>query len=172
MSILTFGLLLAVMPLSLPQLSAETTVSASALSPTELTDLRYMSEEEKLARDVYLALYENWNLKIFANIAQSEQQHMDRILALLDSYGLPYPAADRGVFTDPALQELYTRLVDQGSGSIESALNVGKLIEELDISDLQAASSRTDKTDILAVFSNLEAGSRNHLNSFLRQLGN
>ena len=37
--------------------------------------LSYMREEEKLARDVYLALYEKWGIRTFLNIAKAEQQH-------------------------------------------------------------------------------------------------
>jgi hypothetical protein len=55
---------------------------------------------------------------VFANIASSEQVHTDRILALLEAYGLDDPVGDNGggVFTDPALQELYDELVALGAG--------------------------------------------------------
>lgn len=35
---------------------------AESLSEVEKTDLIYMREEEKLARDVYQTLYENWGV--------------------------------------------------------------------------------------------------------------
>ena len=53
------------------------------LSQAEIDGLLYMREEEKLARDVYQALYAEWESPAFANIAVSEQQHMDSILALI-----------------------------------------------------------------------------------------
>ena len=38
-----------------------------------------MVEEEKLAHDVYLKLYEKWGISIFSNIAVSEQNHIDEV---------------------------------------------------------------------------------------------
>ena len=43
-----------------------------------------MREEEKLARDVYLTLYDIWGTPAFNNIASSEQTHMDAVLMLID----------------------------------------------------------------------------------------
>jgi hypothetical protein len=54
----------------------DTTLSAivpGTLSPEEAAGLAYMREEEKLAHDVYLALYEQWGSTIFRSIASSEQ---------------------------------------------------------------------------------------------------
>ena len=45
------------------------------LSATEVVGLNYLREEEKLAHDVYRKLYVKWGLRIFGNIAQSEQRH-------------------------------------------------------------------------------------------------
>jgi len=68
-----------------------------------------MREEEKLARDVYLNLYEKWNLKIFYNIAQSEKTHMETVKTLLDRYDLKDPVGEDtiGVFESEKLQGLY-----------------------------------------------------------------
>jgi len=55
------------------------------LSSDEVEAISWMREEEKLARDVYLALYQKWNLRIFWNIAASEQRHMDAIGTLMPS---------------------------------------------------------------------------------------
>ena len=130
----------------------------------------HMREEEKLARDVYTALGEQWGTQIFTNIAASEQRHMDQVATLLGTYGIEDPAAGNGPgeFTDPDLQALYDRLVAQGSTSLTDALGVGKAIEELDIADLKA--SATSAEDVQAVWDRLEAGSNNHLRAFESQL--
>ena len=68
-----------------------------------------MREEEKLARDVYLNLFDAWGLTVFENISRSEQQHMDAIEKLIDNYGLEDPVVDeesRGIYVDPDLQAL------------------------------------------------------------------
>lgn len=179
----------ATVPASLPDVTTvdaegNTRVEAAALETalaalpvTELTEaeaagLRFMREEEKLAHDVYITLYETWGQPIFQNIANSEQTHTDTVLTLLERYGIEDPAAGNavGVFADPALQTLYDQLVAQGKQSLSDALKVGAAIEEIDILDLEERSAQTDKADILTVYANLTKGSRNHLRSFVSTL--
>ena len=137
-------------------------------STVEAQAVSFMREEEKLARDVYLYLYDLWGQNIFSNIAASEQQHTDATLRLLEKYGLDDPADGKleGEFTDANLQGLYDMLVAQGSGSQLDALIVGATIEDLDIYDLQHLLMDIDNEDITQVFENLMRGSRNHLRSF------
>lgn len=142
------------------------------LSADEIEGILYMREEEKLARDVYLTLYDQWSLPIFQNIANSEQTHMDAIEKLIDRYGLTDPAAgnDAGEFTDQTLQSLYDDLVAMGSQSLANALRVGAAIEEIDILDLEERVAQTDAGDIQRVYESLMKGSRNHLRSFVATL--
>jgi hypothetical protein len=147
--------------------------SQSRLAGLELTELEVsnillMREEEKLARDVYLILYDLWGADIFSNIAESEQQHMDAIENLISRYGLTDPVVDDrlGAFSNPELTELYDGFVEAGKVSLEEALKVGVMIEELDIADLEQAMSETDRPNILRVFGNLLDGSENHLDAF------
>jgi hypothetical protein len=142
------------------------------LSAEEIAGVLYMREEEKLARDVYLTLYEQWELPIFQNIANAEQTHMDAIETLVDRYGLDDPAAGNvvGEFTDPTLRSLYADLVATGSQSLNDALRVGATIEEIDILDLEEYLAQTDAGDIQRVYESLMKGSRNHLRSFVATL--
>jgi len=145
------------------------TYESDILLDDEVSDLIYMREEEKLARDVYLTLYELWDLNIFKNIASSEQKHTDSVKTLLDAYDLPDIVSDDtvGVFANDELQKLYDELVEKGSQSLSEALLVGGLIEELDILDLQEAIEKTEREDILQVYNNLLNGSYNHLQAFV-----
>jgi hypothetical protein len=147
-------------------------IEPGELSAEEAEALVWMREEEKLARDVYAALYEVWNYPVFSNISRSEQQHMDAVLALLDRYGIDDPAGDdtAGVFTSAALQELYDELVATGKQSLVDALTVGATIEDLDMADLLANLEMTDNEDISLVFESLLRGSENHIRSFVAQL--
>jgi hypothetical protein len=131
-----------------------------------------MREEEKLARDVYLTLYEQWGLPVFQNIANSEQTHMEAIKTLIDRYGLDDPVTgnDVGEFSDPTLQSLYDELTASGRESLAAALKVGAAIEEIDIIDLEEYLSKTDEADIVRVYENLMRGSRNHLRAFVSTL--
>jgi hypothetical protein len=149
------------------------TFSAMAqLDATEESDLLFMREEEKLARDTYLTLHDLWSTNIFQNIARSEQRHMDTMLDMLRYYGLEDPVTDDtvGVFANPVLAGLYDDLVARGSASLLEALHVGAYIEELDIGDLRAAIERTDEAPLISAYENLLAGSRNHLRAFVSQI--
>ncbi len=147
-------------------------VKAGNLTETEKEDLMHMVEEEKLARDVYLTLYEKWKNRIFYNIAQSEQTHLDAVRLLIEKYNLSDPTEGKGIgeFTNPKFGELYKKLINEGSNSLEDALKVGAMIEELDIVDLKNCLNHTDKVDIRTVYQNLMKGSRNHLRAFVSQL--
>jgi len=143
-----------------------------SLSQIEIKDLIHMREEEKLARDVYLTLYDKWKLPVFRNIAKSESWHMHMIKLLLDKYGLKDPIVDDkvGVFKDKNLQALYDKFVNEDSNSLIDALKVGATIEDLDIKDLEEAINESDNKDIRVVYKNLEKGSRNHMRAFIRIL--
>lgn len=143
-------------------------VATTDLSEAEAEGLSFMREEEKLARDVYLMLYEQWGIRIFQNIAKAEETHMSAVAGLLERYGLPDPAADKavGVFTNPELQALYDQLMEEGSQSLADALRVGALVEEVDIIDLEDYIDQTDNEDLLLVYQNLLKGSYNHLRAF------
>ena len=110
-------------------------VGNKALSVEEEAGLLQMREEEKLARDVYLTMFETWGHWVFSNIASSEQTHMDAVKSLLDKYNIEDPAAgkDVGEFDDGRIESLYIDLVQAGSESVVEALRVGATIEDLDI---------------------------------------
>jgi len=139
----------------------------------EVSGMLFMREEEKLARDSYLVLSDTWGLNVFANIALSEQQHMDAVKKLLVKFGLTDPVTDEsdiGTFSDPVLQELYNDLFTMGQVSPMDGLKVGALIEETDIRDIGAWIGLSSNTDIIATYESLLCGSRNHLRAFVGQI--
>lgn len=150
-------------------------IEPGSLSESEKEGILLMREEEKLARDVYLTLYEKWNVPVFANIARSEETHMDAMELLIERYGLEDPVSDearsnRGSYAQPNFNSLYAELTEKGLSSFEAALEVGALIEDLDIADLQELLSGSGNEDVKIVYQNLLKGSRNHLRSFTMQL--
>lgn len=156
-----------------------TTTPAARLTPAETETLLFVREEEKMARDVYLTLYNKWGTKVFQNIAtRSEQTHMDVMGGLIKTYGLVDPVLDNtvGAFTDPAILALYQDLVMQGSFSLLDGLKVGGFVEEFDINDLQEAIAEakagSNPADIVRAYDNLMCGSRNHLRAFVSQYEN
>lgn len=159
--------------------STDATVATDVGAPTpdrldgeEEAGLLWMREEEQLAHDVYAVLGATWGMRIFENIAASEQTHIAATVELLDRFGLDDPAADNapGTFSDPRLQELYDELVDRGESTREDALAVRATIEELDIADLRLRAAATDEPAIAEVYARLERASRNHLRAFVGQL--
>ena len=148
--------------------SGAATNTRAPLTDYEERALTYMREEEKLARDVYTALYAEWGITEFSTIADSENRHMASVERLLDRYDLPDPVAvdTPGVFENDELQAAYEQLVAQGTVSAEEAFQVGVTIEQLDIADLQELIDQTSHTDISRVMQNLLRGSQNHLAAF------
>ncbi len=153
-------------PSSAQPAADETTVASDDHGVT------YMREEEKLARDVYLALFDIWGIRTFENIAQAEQQHMDSVAYLMDQQGIEDTVAYAapGEFTIPAIKDLYNSLVEQGSKSAIDALKVGTLIEDLDIADLEEYLAGTTDPLTIQVYERLIAGSEQHMRAFMNQL--
>lgn len=148
--------------------------SRGALTAAEKQSLLAMRREEKLAHDVYVTLGATYNLRVFANISESEVRHQQAVAGLLEKYGVPDPVGQLGVgeFDDPAVKALYDQFVARGKESLTAALQVGVEIETMDIADLQAALKIVKKADIISVYENLLAGSQNHLAAFQRVLAN
>jgi len=152
---------------------ADTSIQAiptASLTVDETAGLLFMYEEEKLARDVYNALFATWGQSTFQNIAFSEQTHMDAVMALLVQYGIEVPGDAAGIFKDASLQALYNSLLTTGNLSLADALKVGATVEEVDIMDLQSHLELTVNPDIKLVYNNLMNGSYNHLRNFVKVL--
>jgi hypothetical protein len=152
--------------------SGAATTPTAALSDAEAAGLAFMREEEKLAHDVYVLFAEEYGLRAFTNIATSESRHTAAVKQLLDRYSIADPAASPspGVFTDPALQDLYDELTAQGEVSLDAALRAAIAIEKADIVDLQERLAATTHGDVATVYENLLAASQNHLRAFERLL--
>ncbi len=146
-------------------------IDTETLTAAETEMLQYMKEEEKLARDVYYALNEIWNTRVFSNISNSEERHIAAVMSLVEFYNLgSTDVLALGEYENETFKALYDQLVEQGSQSIEEAMKVGALVEELDIKDIQEKLDATSNENIILVFNNLLRGSRNHLRAFNRQL--
>jgi len=151
---------------------ADATGSAVKLTVAEMANLRFIREEEKLARDIYNVLGEMWGLKIFIKIAENEQRHTDAVRLVIEKYGVsdPAKATPPAVFVDKRLQELYLVLLSEGKASSLEALKVGALTEEKDISDINRAVGQTNRPDLLELYAYLKDGSSVHLRGFMAQI--
>lgn len=147
--------------------SAQEPVATGPVSA--VADLQYLVEEEKLAHDVYVTLGAAWDLPLFERIAASEVAHQDAVAELLQAHQIPDPRQEGvGEFTNPDLQSLYDVLTARGLTSEEEAIQVGIIIEQTDIADLQSRIA-TAPADVVGVLESLLQGSENHLAAFERQ---
>lgn len=147
--------------------------AATAATPTYLTtaqkaQLKYLVEEEKLARDVYTYLATKVTTRKFTNIARSEQTHMNYLATLLTKYKLWNPTTNRkaGVFYNVDLQALYNQLIVEGSAGLVEAFGVGVKVEVVDIASLEELLLNPMPADVKAALDLLLAASRNHLEAF------
>ena len=160
--------------------------------------LAYMGNEERLAYDVYMNLYnyyqKNYNIKIrqLYNISQrSESRHIKTVQALVKRYNLnasDFTNIDKdviksnnmsptnmpsGVYGIPKIQELYDTLYAMGQESKEDALKVGCMVEVTDINDLNEyikEAQEANAKDIVEAYKFLRNGSYNHYWAFDRGL--
>ncbi len=167
----------------------------SKLSQDLMNTLAYMGNEERLAYDVYNALYEQYGTEQFTKIATNgEYKHITAVQELIQKYKLSddvnftntdLPALgymntniedmEAGTYDIAAIQKLYDDLVAQGSASEIDALKVGCIIEVVDVNDLNrdiALAESEGATDIVTVFNFLRDGSYKHYWAFDKGLKN
>ena len=151
-------------------LAAQT--ATSPVSHADQTNLLFMREEEKMARDLYVEMHRLWGASVFRSIAGEKQEHMDAMARLLTRYQLPDPVgADvPGKYLNTALATLYQTLMQQGKQSLDEALRASALQEEIIILDLDVSMKATTQTDIKGVYSELLRDSYNHLRAFVHGL--
>ena len=147
--------------------------AASAATPTYLTttqkaQLKYLIEEEKLARDVYTYLAGKVTTRKFSNIARSEQTHMNYLATLLTKYKQVNPTTGKaaGVFVNKDIQALYNALIAEGAPGLVQAYGVGVKVEEVDIASIKELQLKAMPADVKAALSLLLAASYNHLEAF------
>lgn len=91
------------------------------LTDADKEALLFMLEEEKLARDTYIFLNNEWSINQFANIKNSEQMHMDAIENLLIQYNVEYTILPEGQFENQTLQNFYNQFIIDGAVSQPNA---------------------------------------------------
>ena len=150
-------------------MAAKPVTTTVTLTDEQLDTLVFIYQEEKVARDTYITLGDIYsNQTVFANIQESEQEHIDKAEGLCDKYGADTSGINEqkvGEFVVPVLQELYDTLVAQGSVSELAALNVGEYVELTDIDDLEHAEIGMP-SDVVNTYENLKEGSLSHLAAF------
>jgi hypothetical protein len=147
--------------------------AASAATPTYLTttqkaQLKYLIEEEKLARDVYTYLAGKVTTRKFSNIARSEQTHMNYVASLLAKYKQTNPTTGKaaGVFVNKDIQALYNTLIAEGAAGQLQAFAVGVKVEQVDIASIKELLLKAMPADVKAALDLMLAASNTHLEAF------
>ena len=169
------------------------------LSQANKDDLAFMGNEERLAYDVYMALYNyhrdrGTTINQFYNIStRSETKHIATVRELVNKYNITkddltildtQPAASNttpqnslpaGKYDISHIQNLYNTLLAKGKNSVQDALEVGCMVEVTDINDLNPKIDNAISSgakDLEDAFKFLREGSYNHYWAFDRGLKN
>jgi hypothetical protein len=142
--------------------------SRGTLTAAQRTTLTGTAEEEKLAHDLYTAFAARYDARVFEHIAAAETGHLTGVRTLLDRYDVTDPTAGHraGVFTDPAVQATYDRLLKQGQGGLDAALKVGRTVEADDIAALTEALPGLTAPDARQVYTHLLTSSERRQEAF------
>lgn len=163
----------------------------SNLTQEIVDSLAYMGNEERLAYDIYTVLYNHHSdagleISQLKNIPKSEQKHVEIVQSIIQKYEINTdnltdvvdPVADKDVaFADMPMgeydiehiQDLYDMLYAKGTASHQAALEVGCMVEVIDIDDLDKfiiQAEASDATDIVDAFGILRDGSYKHYWAF------
>ena len=170
-----------------------------SLTQQNKNDLAFMGNEERLAYNVYMNLYNYHNnngneIKQLYNISSgSEVKHIETVrdlvnkynikpedLTVLDSAPVASSTTDQSDLPDDKygvahIQTLYNDLMAKGESSVQDALEVGCMIEVTDINDLNPKIQNaidSGAKDLEDAFSFLRDGSYNHYWAFDKGLKN
>lgn len=132
----------------------------------------WMYDQEKLARDLNLKFSQRWGERIFANIAESEQRHMDELAVMIVHYDLSalIETDEIGVFGDDRHSEAFSELSSRGEQSLLEALRATAYLEEWDIKELNGDIESIAEQPLLDTFSRVLAGASNHLRVFVAKM--
>ncbi len=160
------------------QVNNVSTTASSNINNQVKSSLAYMYEEERLAKEVYEAIYRHQPLRQLTQIAsRSEIRHIDAVRTLAQRYGVATSPQQAGRYQISHIQSLYDQLYRKGIRSQKDALEVGCMVEVTDIDDLNryiAEAQRANAQDVIETYDFLRKGSYNHYWSFdrgLKQIG-
>jgi hypothetical protein len=145
-----------------------TNVASGTLTAAQKSTLAVLAEEEKLAHDLYVTFADTYGTAVFSRISNAETRHLTEARIVLKRYAITDPTAGKavGTFSTASTQQLYNKLVAQGTTSVDGAYAAARIVESTDITDLKAARTGVTAPDVLAVYTHLLAGSERHLVAF------
>jgi hypothetical protein len=142
-------------------------VPSGTLTATQKAKLAAMAEEEKLAHDLYVVFGDKYGTP-FSRITNAETRHLAEVRIVLKRYAITDPTAGKaaGTFATASTQQLYNKLLAQGTASVDGANTAARTVESTDITDLKAAATGVTAPDVTQVYKNLLSASQRHLVAF------
>lgn len=160
----------------------------SILSQELKESIAHMYNEEGLAYDVYMNIYKIQAVNQLQSIAtNSEIKHIEWVnelaikydLNITDYPDLPAPYSVEGIgdgnYSVESINVLYKILYEKGIEDKQNALEVGCMVEMVDIIDLDGnikLAEESNASDVLSVFLKLREGSYKHYQQFDQGLKN
>jgi hypothetical protein len=144
----------------------------SQYTEEEKNGLLITLQEEKAAYDFYKTMFEKYNQKVFGNIMEAENTHMQHVMNVLNQLNIDYSGIDLtpGKFTDKNVNSMYEEMMKIGGFSYSDALRAAARYEENDISDLRLYRSKAENKNITDLYDCLENATKNHMRAFARNL--
>jgi hypothetical protein len=136
------------------------TAPSGALSAAQKAALAGLAEQQQLGHDLYQAFADQYNSTLLDHVADAAAYQLDAVRTLMTRYGVSDPTSGSasGVFSDPAVQATYKRLLAQGQGGYANALQVLRTLEAAhtttltsDLNALSAPDARQAYTRMLAL---------------------
>ena len=138
---------------------------ASVLTSAEQADLALVHEQERAGADAYALFASRYPDKpVFSNLTSSQKVQLATVTAMMTRYGLADPSSGlpAGRYADPAVQQLYDSTVAAGT-TVDHALDAIVHFEEQHMASLKAAASRTTRSDLDTMYTNLGLASTAHI---------
>lgn len=147
-------------------------IPASPLNVSELNDVVYLQEAEKAERDLFQTFSTRYNsITIFSSMATNAAAFMKADDIILSRYNISNPEeAQVGVFANQKLQHMYNTATNEGSFTLENALQASAMSEDMHIADLGGAISRTDNPDLVFMYGKELSLARNDLRLIVGQI--
>jgi hypothetical protein len=138
---------------------------AGELTAEQQSTLAALTEQHKLAADLYAAFADQYGERVFDRLATAESRQLAALTGLLERYGIADPTGglDDGEFASPQLQQRYDELLADGSASLSAALTVGQGVEESQQAQLDAALDGLTAPDVTMAYEHLLTASQRHL---------
>ncbi len=128
------------------------------LTQKEKMSIQTMMEYEKMVRDVYAMMYQQWQTKAFENMGKKASAEMAAMKLLLERYGINNPVTDpskAGDFQNQSLQKTFEQMVENGNKSLIDAIKTCAELEEMNLMKIENALENANSDDLKTVYSTM-----------------